>query len=227
MKNFGLLFCLLIEVLLFDISCSGDKQENDNKQADSTQFSHHILFFDNKGDAFLTLDSTFNDNYFYNSADCIPYFDHCIKPKNLPFLQRGFFWSNLSDSLHYLLLSYEPYSHDSLDIQKLIVMKKEHEYYKKSSRFIFNDQSDPFLVTKKIETYLTEDGKEVTFLQLSAKGKINITLITNRIPNELVDSYFDNILKKTIINFKYSNYNTDSLEKKINYTDSINRAINK
>jgi hypothetical protein len=216
---------ILFASLSLVISCRRKLSKESDEKIAHNQYTHHILFYDNKGDAYLKLDSTLNDNYFYSAADCIMYFDHCIKPKNYSNLQRGFFWYNLQDSLHHLILSYLPETRDSLNLQRLIELKKDHEYFKKS-RFVFNKKNEPYLITKVSKTYLTDDKKDVTFFQMRAKGKIDIVLITNRIPSRLIDSYFDEIIKNSYINFVYKKFTGDSLSEKIVITDSINRAIN-
>jgi hypothetical protein len=196
------------------ISCEQKVSTKTNKQLDTLFATHRIDFIDNRGTAFLTLDTVFNDCYFYNAADCLDYFDHCLKPKRLRKLQRGFFWSNVGDTLHHLILSYDAFDSNSLNITQ-----------KDSSKIqFFNEQ--PYIISKDTITSFTDENKAVTFLKMTARGKINVILITNQVPYSKIDKYFANIMQKAIIHYNFKPIDIDSFQMFVKQTDSANRKYN-
>jgi hypothetical protein len=205
---------LIFTLSLTTISCDQTISTKTNIQQDTSSATHRIDFIDQRGVAFLTLDSVFNDCYFYSAGDCTDYFDHCLKPKGLRRLERGFLWSNLGDTLHHLILSYSAFQKDTIYIDK-----SDTTRYK-----VFNEQ--PYLIRKDTLTYLTEKKSKVSFIKITARGKINVVLLTNQIPYSEVDKYFTNIMQKAFIRYSFNVLPSDSFQILIKQTDSVNRENN-
>lgn len=207
-------FYLVTLVLVTSISCVRDKTINVEKKLDTLNVTHRINFIDNRGVALLNLDSTFNDCYSYLAGGCIDYVDHCIKPKSLCKLRRGFVWSELGDTLHHLILTYLPFDHDSLN-QKEVDPSRIHYYNK-----------EPYLIKMDSTTYKTINNTYVSFVSITAIGKIRVTLLTNQIPYKKVEEYFKNIMENAIIRYQFKPLHTHNLYTAISLTDSINRKNN-
>ena len=194
------------------ISCDKKVSTETKSQLDTLSATHRIDFIDGRGVAFLTLDSVFNDCYFYSAGDCDDYFDHCIKPKGLRKLERGFLWSNLGDTLHHLILSYSAF--DSSDIS----------HSDTTGIQFFNEQ--PYAIRKDTLTYLTDKKSKVNFIKMTARGRINVVLLTNQIPYSAIDKYFSGIMQKAIIRYNFKLLPADSFQILVKQTDSVNRENN-
>jgi hypothetical protein len=205
---------LILTLILTTISCDQTVSIKTNIQPDTSSATHRIDFIDHRGVAFLTLDSVFNDCYFYSASDCTDYFDHCLKPKEFRRLERGFLWSNLGDKLHHLIISYSAFQNDTIYIDK-----SDTRQYK-----VFNEQ--PYVIMKDTLTYLTDKKSKVSFIKMTAIGKINVVLLTNQIPYSEVDKYFTNIMQKAIIRYNFKPLPTNSFQRLVKQTDSVNRQNN-